>query len=217
MCPVYTSNISLFLGEENHCCLPSTYLWTEQHINELTPGLVCSHKMWEMSLICWIRCFTYITVGARQLSVLVLCLNMSLVRFSHFVQDECSLEPELYERAEKLFRGLLRYVTDFLVWEENLELSAELQPRYGRSDHMQMYITTYKACSLTLIVSSSSTHAGPKTICTTVCCIMMSTTRTTMWSTPCSALLTVMRLKHRHTQHLLTRRYFGFYVLLTFL
>lgn len=45
------------------------------------------------------------------------------------VTDECVLEPELYERAEKLFRVLLCYVTDFLVWEENFELSAELQPR----------------------------------------------------------------------------------------
>lgn len=49
---------------------------------------------------------------------------------SRSVQDECSLEPELYERAEKLLRVLLHYVTDFLVWEENFELSAELQPRY---------------------------------------------------------------------------------------
>lgn len=47
-----------------------------------------------------------------------------------FVQDECVLEPELYERAEKLFRILLHYVTDFLVWEENFELSDELQLRY---------------------------------------------------------------------------------------
>ncbi|KAM9341690.1 E3 ubiquitin-protein ligase UBR1 [Symphorus nematophorus] len=45
------------------------------------------------------------------------------------VTDECLLEPELYERAEKLFRILLHYVTDFLVWEENLELSTELQPQ----------------------------------------------------------------------------------------
>ncbi|XP_034714620.1 E3 ubiquitin-protein ligase UBR1 [Etheostoma cragini] len=45
------------------------------------------------------------------------------------VTDECGLEPEIYERAERLFRILLHYVTDFLVWEENLELSAELQPR----------------------------------------------------------------------------------------
>ncbi|XP_041827854.1 E3 ubiquitin-protein ligase UBR1 isoform X2 [Melanotaenia boesemani] len=43
--------------------------------------------------------------------------------------DDCVLEPEIYERAEKLFRILLRYITDFLVWEENFELSAELQPR----------------------------------------------------------------------------------------
>uniref|UniRef100_A0A4W6FB94 E3 ubiquitin-protein ligase n=1 Tax=Lates calcarifer TaxID=8187 RepID=A0A4W6FB94_LATCA len=48
--------------------------------------------------------------------------------------DECVLEPELYERAEKLFRVLLRYVTDFLVWEETFELPAELQPRYGPTD-----------------------------------------------------------------------------------
>uniref|UniRef100_A0A4W6F7L3 E3 ubiquitin-protein ligase n=1 Tax=Lates calcarifer TaxID=8187 RepID=A0A4W6F7L3_LATCA len=40
----------------------------------------------------------------------------------------------LYERAEKLFRVLLRYVTDFLVWEETFELPAELQPRYGPTD-----------------------------------------------------------------------------------
>ncbi|KAM3594627.1 uncharacterized protein V6R79_011104 [Siganus canaliculatus] len=45
------------------------------------------------------------------------------------VTEECSLEPELYERAEKLFRVLLPYITDFLVWEENSELSPELQPR----------------------------------------------------------------------------------------
>ncbi|XP_040916082.1 E3 ubiquitin-protein ligase UBR1 [Toxotes jaculatrix] len=45
------------------------------------------------------------------------------------VTDECVLAPELYERAEKLFRVLLHYVTDFLVWEENFELPAELQPR----------------------------------------------------------------------------------------
>ncbi|XP_073339559.1 E3 ubiquitin-protein ligase UBR1 isoform X1 [Pagrus major] len=45
------------------------------------------------------------------------------------VTDECLLEPEIYQRAGKLFRGLLHYVTDLLVWEENSELSAELQPR----------------------------------------------------------------------------------------
>ncbi|KAM4624786.1 E3 ubiquitin-protein ligase UBR1 [Polymixia lowei] len=44
------------------------------------------------------------------------------------VTDECTLEPGLSERAEKLFRLLLRYATDLLVWEENFELSAELQP-----------------------------------------------------------------------------------------
>ncbi|KAG7238534.1 hypothetical protein INR49_030807, partial [Caranx melampygus] len=45
------------------------------------------------------------------------------------VTDECTLEPELYERAEKLLRVLLNYFTDFLVWEESFDLSAELQPR----------------------------------------------------------------------------------------
>uniref|UniRef100_A0A7N6ALT7 E3 ubiquitin-protein ligase n=1 Tax=Anabas testudineus TaxID=64144 RepID=A0A7N6ALT7_ANATE len=45
------------------------------------------------------------------------------------VTDECVLEPELYERAEKLFRILLLYVTDFLVWEESSNLPDELQPR----------------------------------------------------------------------------------------
>lgn len=49
------------------------------------------------------------------------------------MQDECLLQQELHERAVTLFRSLLQYVTDFLVWEENSELSAELQPRYGLS------------------------------------------------------------------------------------
>ncbi|XP_069008290.1 E3 ubiquitin-protein ligase UBR1 isoform X1 [Embiotoca jacksoni] len=51
------------------------------------------------------------------------------------VTDECVLEPDLYERAEKLFRVLLQYVTDFLVWEENLELPDELQPRTKENAH----------------------------------------------------------------------------------
>lgn len=122
------------------------------------------------------------------------------------MQDECSLEPELYERAEKLFQVLLHYVTEFLVWEENLELSAELQPRYVLSDYMQMHKSTCKSLSLTLSVSLSIL-AGQKMMHTTVCCTMMSTTRTTMWFTPCSARSTVMKLKHRHTQHLLIKRY----------
>uniref|UniRef100_A0A8C5E974 E3 ubiquitin-protein ligase n=1 Tax=Gouania willdenowi TaxID=441366 RepID=A0A8C5E974_GOUWI len=49
--------------------------------------------------------------------------------------DGHTLEPELYERAEKLFRILLRYVADFLVWEENFELPAELQPRTKDSSY----------------------------------------------------------------------------------
>lgn len=51
--------------------------------------------------------------------------------FNPFLQDEWVLEPDLCERVKKLFRVLLRYLTDFLVWEENFELSAELQPGYG--------------------------------------------------------------------------------------
>uniref|UniRef100_A0A3Q2CHI4 E3 ubiquitin-protein ligase n=1 Tax=Cyprinodon variegatus TaxID=28743 RepID=A0A3Q2CHI4_CYPVA len=53
--------------------------------------------------------------------------------------DESVLEPELYERAEKLFRVLLRYVTDFLVWEENFELSAELQPIKDNAYYCVLY------------------------------------------------------------------------------
>lgn len=62
-------------------------------------------------------------------SLLAYCERFWCKKICHFVQDECLLEPELYERAVKLFRSLLHYVTDFLVWEENLELSTELQPR----------------------------------------------------------------------------------------
>uniref|UniRef100_A0A3Q1G0S1 E3 ubiquitin-protein ligase n=1 Tax=Acanthochromis polyacanthus TaxID=80966 RepID=A0A3Q1G0S1_9TELE len=53
--------------------------------------------------------------------------------------DECVLEPELQERAEKLFRVLLSYIKDFLVWEENFELPAELQPRYDNAYYCVLY------------------------------------------------------------------------------
>ncbi|KAM6961047.1 E3 ubiquitin-protein ligase UBR1 [Aplochiton taeniatus] len=43
--------------------------------------------------------------------------------------DECVLEAGLCERVHRLFKVLLRYTTDMLVWDESLELSAELQPR----------------------------------------------------------------------------------------
>lgn len=49
---------------------------------------------------------------------------------------------ELYGRAEKLFRILLHYVTDFLVWEENFELPAELQPRYNLSSFQNIIWTS---------------------------------------------------------------------------
>lgn len=102
----------------------------------ITPGSILmslminsffSQNEWEMLLISQ-TVFQVRYFGARLL--LKIFSNVSAVWFSHFVQDESVLEPELYERAEKLFRVLLRYVTDFLVWEENFELSAELQPRY---------------------------------------------------------------------------------------
>lgn len=128
---------------------------------------------------------------------------------SHFVQDECALEPELYERAEKLFRVLLNYITEFLVWEENFDLSAELQPQYGLWYHIQ-WIDSYVKLSGWLLTVCFSILPDKKTMHTTVYCTTMSTTRTIMWSTPCSALWTVIRLKHRHTQLLLTRRYFWF-------
>uniref|UniRef100_A0AAQ5ZUV9 E3 ubiquitin-protein ligase n=1 Tax=Amphiprion ocellaris TaxID=80972 RepID=A0AAQ5ZUV9_AMPOC len=51
----------------------------------------------------------------------------------------CVLEPELQERAEKLFRVLLCYIKDFLVWEENFELPAELQPRYDNAYYCVLY------------------------------------------------------------------------------
>ncbi|XP_066551068.1 E3 ubiquitin-protein ligase UBR1 isoform X2 [Amia ocellicauda] len=41
---------------------------------------------------------------------------------------ECVLEAGLRERAQKLFRVLLRYTVDMLVWEERFELPSELQP-----------------------------------------------------------------------------------------
>lgn len=126
----------------------------------------------------------------------------------HFAQDEYVLDPELYERAEKLFRVLLNYVTKFLVWEESFELSAELQPRYGPSSqtpkknpHPKRLILSLTQCFLT--------RTGLKRARITVCSTTMSTTRTTMWSTPCSVRLTVIKLRRRHTQLSLIRRYFS--------
>lgn len=63
------------------------------------------------------RCFVYFVMSV-------------IIKVFNSVQDECLLEPGLYERAEKLFRELLPYVTDFLLWEESSELPAELQPQY---------------------------------------------------------------------------------------
>ncbi|KAM9777231.1 E3 ubiquitin-protein ligase UBR1 [Neosynchiropus ocellatus] len=44
------------------------------------------------------------------------------------VTDDCVLEPEYYQRVENLFRVLMQYLTDFLVWEEESHLQPELQP-----------------------------------------------------------------------------------------
>lgn len=99
-----------------------------------------------------------------------------------FVQDECLLQRELHERAETLFRSLLQYVTDFLVWEENSELSAELQPRYGLSGTTHIDQKHYKVSSLTLIVSVSVRCAVQRTTRITVSCTTTSTTPTTMSS-----------------------------------
>ncbi|XP_054652195.1 E3 ubiquitin-protein ligase UBR1 isoform X2 [Dunckerocampus dactyliophorus] len=44
------------------------------------------------------------------------------------VMDECTLEPELCDRVEMLFRVLLNYFTDFLDWAEDRQLSHQLQP-----------------------------------------------------------------------------------------
>ncbi|XP_051941847.1 E3 ubiquitin-protein ligase UBR1 isoform X3 [Hippocampus zosterae] len=47
---------------------------------------------------------------------------------SDMVTDECTLEPELCERSEMLFRVLLNYFTDFLDWAEDSQLLAPLKP-----------------------------------------------------------------------------------------
>ncbi|XP_061751133.1 E3 ubiquitin-protein ligase UBR1 isoform X2 [Nerophis ophidion] len=44
------------------------------------------------------------------------------------VTDECTLEPELSDRAEILFRVLLNYYTEFLDWAEDRHLSHQLKP-----------------------------------------------------------------------------------------
>lgn len=68
--------------------------------------------------------------GNHRFKILFRLLKRNSVRS---VQDECLLQHELHERAVMLFRSLLQYITDFLVWEESSELTAELQPRYGLS------------------------------------------------------------------------------------
>ena len=48
----------------------------------------------------------------------------------HTFQDASVLDPVLHQRAEQLFRCLLRYVTEMLVWEKYYELPEDLEPRY---------------------------------------------------------------------------------------
>ena len=45
-------------------------------------------------------------------------------------QEASLLEPVLHERAELLFRCLLGYITEMLVWERYCELPEDLEPRY---------------------------------------------------------------------------------------
>lgn len=175
---------------------------THRIINWITPG---SLSMLQTLKFAVTKCVCSVLGKGQKGAFQVLVVVGHLADFwiyLNFWQDECVLEPELYERAEKLFRILLLYVTDFLVWEESSNLPDELQPRYDLFDHT----SKFKTLNLTLTVYFFI-HADKKNLHTSVYCTMMSITRTTMWSTPCSVLLTVIKLKHRHTQHLLTRRY----------
>lgn len=42
-----------------------------------------------------------------------------------------------------MFRELLQYITDMLLWEENSELSAELQPRYDSENFTPISILNH--------------------------------------------------------------------------
>uniref|UniRef100_A0A7N8X0Y5 E3 ubiquitin-protein ligase n=1 Tax=Mastacembelus armatus TaxID=205130 RepID=A0A7N8X0Y5_9TELE len=59
----------------------------------------------------------------------------AMVTVSYIIEWEESCGRSLYERTEKLFRILLPYFTDFLVWEQNFELPAELQPQRTDNAH----------------------------------------------------------------------------------
>lgn len=50
------------------------------------------------------------------------------------------LEAALQERALVLFRILLQYVTDLMVWEEGDELPVEMQPRSAKLDFFTTYL-----------------------------------------------------------------------------
>uniref|UniRef100_A0A671WAZ7 E3 ubiquitin-protein ligase n=1 Tax=Sparus aurata TaxID=8175 RepID=A0A671WAZ7_SPAAU len=82
--------------------------------------------------------------------------------------------PEIYERAEKLFRGLLHYVTELLVWEENSELSAELQPRtkdnayycvlYNDEHHSYDHVIYTLQRSVNCNEAEAQTHTGRRAV-----------------------------------------------------
>uniref|UniRef100_A0A8C2Z771 E3 ubiquitin-protein ligase n=1 Tax=Cyclopterus lumpus TaxID=8103 RepID=A0A8C2Z771_CYCLU len=82
--------------------------------------------------------------------------------------------PEIYGRAERLFRILLHYVTDFLVWEENLELSAELQPRtkdnayycvlYNDEHHSYDHVIYTLQRSVNCDQAEAQTHTGRRAV-----------------------------------------------------
>uniref|UniRef100_A0A673CDZ8 E3 ubiquitin-protein ligase n=1 Tax=Sphaeramia orbicularis TaxID=375764 RepID=A0A673CDZ8_9TELE len=84
------------------------------------------------------------------------------------------LYHSLYERAEKLFRILLRYVTDFLVWEENFELSPELQPQtkdnayycvlYNDEHHSYDHVIYTLQRSVNCDQAEAQTHTGRRAV-----------------------------------------------------
>lgn len=168
-----------------------------------------------MFLESWRECFLYVSFGAKDLSrVLVVLKNMSPVCCLILFRMSVSLSLR--------YMSVPRSCSGYCCTTSQISWCGRRTSSYQRSSSPGMaclitwrYINPYVK-HITKLTEYFSIHAGQKKMHTTVYCTMMSTTRTTMWSTPCSGLLTVIRLKHRHTQHLLTRRYFWFYWLITF-
>uniref|UniRef100_A0A665WTG0 E3 ubiquitin-protein ligase n=1 Tax=Echeneis naucrates TaxID=173247 RepID=A0A665WTG0_ECHNA len=80
----------------------------------------------------------------------------------------------LYERAEKLLRVLLHYVTIFLVWEENFELPSELEPRqkenayycvlYNDEHHSYDHVIYTLQRSVNCDQAEAQTHTGRRAV-----------------------------------------------------